>query len=194
MNSELKLAELMRTIRKRNNNSLSEVSNFMNISDVYLSKIENNKRTPSLKVFYSFVLFTEIENTPNEDIENLFSYYSVIKKINIDKLKSDYSNWKEDYFKNRDELFEAFDKNKIKAFYNEDGLISREITDEPYFDLNWLLTQKKYILFHSGFITSDNEMNIFKNALTKKDIKMIDEIIRSALKRNYEEMSQDMED
>ncbi|RIO39945.1 hypothetical protein BUZ60_11945, partial [Staphylococcus nepalensis] len=91
-------------------------------------------------------------------------------KSEIDTLYSEYlfyylSKLKKDTTKNQNHTDEIF-KNEVKVLKGDS---IAEIMDNPYFDLNWLISQRDYEVFYGRKHLTKSE-TIYNNKLTPKNM------------------------
>lgn len=179
-------ANILKDFRKNENITLNDLSKYLGVSDVYVSKLENAKRFPSKKILFNYLLFMEISEK-YDDKEKLLKIFSENKNVDYESLESEYEKHREEYLNQRRNHSNKIYNNEIKLEINKLGKIKITELDEPYFDLKWLLTQSKYKVFFSGLDKHSEELIDFKDVLNEEDKKMLFDVVNSILKRIYNE-------
>jgi len=189
--------ELIKEQRKIKEGTIYDVGKLAGVSNTYISQIENGKKLPSKKVLFLIVHFLGIHTGVDNNFQDeALKIYSEYKRINFDELKEEFDTYITDYIHQfmqpLNDLSNDISNNRIQA---EKGTLEVERIDKPYFDLNWLLTQKDYeVLYHRDYdIQNTNrrrkDMDIMEkllyNRLSDVDIKTIRELIEAYISNKY---------
>ncbi|WP_057510582.1 helix-turn-helix transcriptional regulator [Staphylococcus simulans] len=210
----MKFGEHLKEERTGFHMSVKELSNLSGVSTAYISKLENGKRKfPSLETIFNLVIgFKKLNEYRygnsyltgdiNEGyINDLLDRFVSSKDSNI-VLNDNQDIYKEfnDYYKDHMDkiakentrILSDIYKNKVKL---ERGTTKKEVVDKPYFDLEWLLTQKEYeVFFGRNFILDDDYVGkksysekdlYFYNILSEKDLSTIRQLIIVFLNNKY---------
>lgn len=152
------LGESIKYFRKNSGLTLTELGKKLEVSHAYLSKVENNKVSPSLKVISDMAKI--FEKDTHQDVATLFGLISENYEI-VDVNSSMYKSLK--------------DKGYI--WEEKDGF---EYLKRPYLDLEWLLSQKEAEVKYNMTIDFDgNDLVTTNYVLRKKDKKAILSYIES---------------
>lgn len=188
--------KLIKEQRLKKEGTIYELGKLAGVSNTYISQIENGKKIPSKKVFFLLTHFLgiHIENGDEFQVEMLRKY-AEIKDIKVSDLSKQFFTYIDEYIEEKmkplTNLSDDFSNNRIKI---NKGTLETERIDKPYFDLNWLLTQKEYeVLYHRDYdiqkTTGKKGMNtidkLMYNRLTDIDIKTIREMIEAYISNKY---------
>ncbi|MFT0636505.1 helix-turn-helix domain-containing protein [Staphylococcus ureilyticus] len=196
-----KVGDYYRELRSYLKMTLEDFSYNVGLSKSYINQIEKNERIPSKnKLFQMLCYFNEFQKLepqlPTDDILHSFSNQ---KKLDESRLKKDYEKYVKEFKENLKQheanigaQIRNIDTNKIA--YPTDHNKKIEELDKPYFDLEWLLTQKEFHVFYGNkFYTDKNKIHtdsvdeLTYNKLNDDDKKMIKNIIENIFETKYDQ-------
>lgn len=215
------LGELLKDFRYRRGKTIYEVAEYVGVSHTYISQIENGRKLPSKKVFFPLAYFLVQKNTTNhnlnpkdkktsefnldlayaeyQNVEMLLINYSDYQKINKLKLEEEYFQYVTDkLIKNYKESQEILDASRANRVLINKNTGSTDVVEEPYLDLEWLLTQKEYSVFYGRDYDTLEDAEIskhpatdhnFSSILKNEDLKIIHSIIDAYISSKYNKIN-----
>jgi len=179
--------------------TLEELSNMIGLSKSYINQIEKNERTPSKKklieILFYFNEYQELE--PPLPVDEIFTLFANQKKLDYDLLVEEYRGYVNDFkseIEKKNEKFNARIENIVsnRIEYPTDHDKKLRELDKPYYDLEWLLSQKDFHLFYGRDFHTDNKqihtdsLDAFTySKLSEEDKKMIKSIIEAIFSNKY---------
>lgn len=203
----MKFGEKLKEIREIKKMSLNKLAKEAEISPSYISKLENNpNKTPSDEMLFKIThglcapigedtdhtmtsgdILEEFYSTDNYDLDEkeisvkLFEFLEFTKEV-LTKATHDIINMEQIIYENRLKI----NKNTLKS----------EITDYPYFDLKWLLTQNKFKVYYGRQYLIKNITNLNSkerldyNELGRQDLNTIFAIVEAYISSNYKKLKE----
>lgn len=171
---------LLRSKRKEYNKNMSQLSGAIGLSQPYLSQIERGERNPpSKEVIEKIADFLHPGNALlAANLLKAAGYYS---DDEVEKILG------EEFVQPVKMFTEAFKEGSVQI--QKANGIPRPI-NQPYFNLEWLLTQDKYEVMY-GFnydITGTYDSGgTFHNRLSEEDIRIIRDMIHAYISNRYKE-------
>lgn len=207
---KMTFGEMLKKRRLELNLTTYDVADALEVSNAYISKIENGKRYPSKRVLYLLIIHLNFYQFKKKENDNLA--LEIIKNnVNYGNLLEVYAEERNDESDLSKELEEvatlkslrfkkSFDRKKQAVYENRiiqkrDASAFEEI-ERPYFDLEWLLNQTEYEIFYGNEYDVSNSLSVQKenqltndtntfNKLSKEDIKLIREVIETIISNKY---------
>lgn len=211
--NELSFGQMIKKRRHELKLTTYDLAHMVDVSNAYISKIENGERHPSKKVLFKLTYdlsFYELEKKKKSNVElkivkNKVDYgdflfvYSTEKRISLDDLKEEFEEYATLRFERYKTYFDSRDRavaeNRIIIYKNRDDFYEIE---KPYFDLEWLLNQNDYEILYGNEYDVRDLMSVIKdeqvlkhpstrtfNKLKPKDIKLIREVIETIISNKY---------
>ncbi len=193
------IGDYFKELRSELDLTLEELSNMIGLSKSYINQIEKNERTPSKKklfeILFYFNEYQELE--PPLPVDEIFTLFANQKKLDYDLLVEEYRGYVNDFKSEIEKKNEKFNarienivSNRIEYPTDHDKKI-REL-DKPYYDLEWLLSQKDFHLFYGRDFHTDNKQihtdsldSFTYSKLSEEDKKMIKSIIEAIFSNKY---------
>jgi len=213
------LGEIIKINREFFGFTTYQLGELVGVTNAYISKIENGSRLPSKKIMFILarilgvqkVKYTEdgyevieTELTPSDDI---IKEYAEVKEYDegelLDEFEAYLNKHNENVTKRINDEKQALKDNRVEYARNVNRQIYN-VTEKPYYDLKWLLTQKKFEVFYGKEYdfyrpkNHDYEIRNFStqhyNIMNEDDLKMIHNIIEEILSNKYEKYSKEYYD
>lgn len=205
----LKFGEVLKSQRNFAKLSVNQLANLSNISNTYISKLENLKRGyPTYEVVLSLASGFRKDMSRKEEMADVVVDLSIHTLEEFLKCEdSPYKDLSEDiYYKDFMDFYvnmiekelNSLSKEKENIFKNKVMLRTKteefEVTNLPYFDLDWLLSQNEFELFYGREfdfkllrdkqMLSKKEM-YFYNSINENDKKFLKEILNLYINNKY---------
>lgn len=193
------IGDYFKELRSELDLTLEELSNMIGLSKSYINQIEKNERTPSKKklfeILFYFNEYQELE--PPLPVDEIFTLFANQKKLDYDLLAEEYRGYVNDFkseIEKKNEKFNARIENIVsnRIEYPTDHDKKLRELDKPYYDLEWLLSQKDFHLFYGRDFHTDNKqihtdsLDAFTySKLSEEDKKMIKSIIEAIFSNKY---------
>ena len=193
------LGSLLKSLRIDLKATIYEIAEMINVSNTYISQIENDKKIPSNIVFFRYLYRFKIHfnrDTNFKDISDnhigkrLLILYANKKKKSVEKLFLQYLSFSKSAHLNDLKTYNKTSSNNIALHkWSHD---KTEI-ERPYFDLEWLITQKDFEVFYGQKYDIQNSVNEknkgkelrFYNRLNDEDLKIIHGMIEAYISNRY---------
>ncbi|WJP98436.1 helix-turn-helix domain-containing protein [Macrococcus bovicus] len=214
----MNFGEILRKNRLEEDLSVNKLADYSNVSNAYISKLENGKRNfPSLPYIFNIVAgFKRHYKEKNDNLSNWSDFVETDTAYLLDTfLNADDSNLDEEQKESAYDLFDSFYEELLNKRLSYNKTISNDIfqnkvevnsngtkietLNKPYYDLAWLLTQKEYkVFFGRDFIFEPNiydpdhlspEEMFFYNTLNSEDLETIYKIIQVFLENKYSKIN-----
>lgn len=203
----MKFGEKLKEIREFKKMSLNKLAKEADISPSYISKLENNpNKTPSDEMLFKithglcapidkdmdhtmtsgdileeFYLTDNYELNEKEISVKLFEFLEFTKDV-LTKATNNIINMEQTIYENRLKI----NKNTLNS----------EVTDYPYFDLKWLLSQNKFKVYYGrqhlikDISNLSGKERLDYNELSKHDLNTISAIIEAYIGSNYKKLKE----
>lgn len=193
-----KFGEMIKKQRNLKDATIYDVGKLADVTNTYISQIENGKKLPSKKVIFLIAHFLGIHSGENNNFrEEIIREYAKLKDIDETELMNEFQTYIKDYLdekmKPMKKMAEDWDNNRIQAKKNT---LETQRIEKPYFDLKWLLNQKEYEVLYgreydiqgTQWVGKDIMDKMLFNRLNDEDIKIIREMIEAYISNRYKKI------